>query len=188
VLLACGTCALRAFTSFFIYASSLIPSSSLAFRVIIVVRRGRHRPPSNDLAHHQTLAKCSPLSPARFLRPRSLSWNGNEPSLISTAWERHAGGEGRVEPVGRLGRGQCGERRGGGWGRWEGVRVRRRFGSWFVATFCDLCNCEFVLDVMMKRVLCAVLAACCACQEPLICFDHTSTRPRDRREGSRGGQ
>jgi WD repeat-containing protein 23 len=76
------------------------------------------------------MTKYSPLSPARFLRPRSpntrlcrllgffararlrsLSWNGNEPSLISTAWERHAGGDIAVHQWKGLGK--------GGLNRWE---------------------------------------------------------------------
>ena len=70
--------------------SSFTPPFSLSgvsFRIIVVV-----------IAHRQTLASiaCS---------LRSLSWNGNEPSLISTAWERHAGGDIAVHQWKGLGKG-----------------------------------------------------------------------------------
>lgn len=83
MLLACGTCALRAFTSFFIYAPSFF---SLAFRIIVVV----------IVVDYQILASSLSLA---------SSWNGNEPSLISTAWERHAGGDIAVHQWKGLGKG-----------------------------------------------------------------------------------
>ena len=51
-----------------------------------------------------------PLCVLHITLPRSLigsrrSWNGNEPSMISTAWERHAGGDIAVHQWKGLGKG-----------------------------------------------------------------------------------
>lgn len=94
----CFTC-FHLLASFFIYASSLIFSG---------VSCHHHR------RHHQMLAERPPntrsdrqilASTARSCSLRSLSWNGNEPSLISTAWERHAGGDIAVHQWKGLGKG-----------------------------------------------------------------------------------
>ena len=75
----CSTCPFHLRPSF----------SSLAFRIIVVV----------IVVYYQTLASIAgSLSLAS-------SWNGNEPSLISTAWERHAGGDIAVHQWKGLGKG-----------------------------------------------------------------------------------
>ena len=101
------------FTCFHLLASFLIYASSLIFSGVSCHHRRRHRrglpnarrtPAKHSL---QSLAVYTLQSPnTRFYRSlRSLSWNGNEPSLISTAWERHAGGDIAVHQWKGLGKG-----------------------------------------------------------------------------------